>query len=61
MHTGIEDSIKSESNERIERLRNSLKKRLPQEKFIAKIIFEPKVDGNPQKFSISIIEDPNIN
>lgn len=61
MHTGIEDSIKSKSDERIERLKSSLEERLPQEKFIAKIIFEPRVGDTPQKFSISIIEDPDIN
>lgn len=61
MHTGIEDSIKSKSSERIERLRSSLKERLSQEKFIAKIIFEPKVGDAPQKFSISIVEDSDIN
>lgn len=59
-HTGIERSLQLEPEERTENLRGRLKGKLPEERFIVKVIFEPKKGSEHQKFSISIIEDTNL-
>lgn len=59
-HFGLEESLSSDPFERINSLKKDLGYEVRRERIIACVEFEAKAGNEPQKFSISLLEDPAL-